>query len=722
MKVNHILILNTDRSNNLIGAEMNINIEPKLQTSFNTFFPAENSQLSVKIQKIIVPIYQREYDWKDDEILRLLSDLDAYISTATNEQEESYFTGAVILEKLKINNNDNFFEVVDGQQRLTTLYLLNYLAYIITCYRYRNIDGSILTPQKLGKHIGQLEQQIKDKSQRLSYGVFGNDVFDAEESDGYAEAIKQRISTDFLINKVNLKFEINEVDQNEKLKDALLQSNISEHNSRPILNVPVDNRYGENLIIIFNHLFSTLEQVGDNNDKILEKISNQIELYLKCSGAALIISENKDDSFKLFEVLNDTARKLTVLDLLKNYFVESLDNNYNNEHWKKLKEYESKLKSGTNLINDLIKSEGCNKATREYTYLSNQNKERVEYFRMEPADKYFNRLLNVTINLNAITKVDIFNPQLKINSLNFNLSAIHSLKFHWGRQTMLAIFNLSELRRKTNVPDLKIWDVVDHNNLKNYEVEEQVYLVVSDLLIKIGLVSKVNHLSSKALPEIAKKILDKFISLLSTGKVNCDADLNIFISDVKGLAQTYFQTHQTDFSTNLKSLRYTNTSHRSIFKHLLFFLYNKGQNCQYQLNKMSLEHIEPQTGNGVNYFQHPERDSFVNSFGNIVLIGQSKNSSFGNKPVSEKLQLVKSEQDYQNDAFITHRIFTSLDLNQSVNEGTYSKGFYLLRDKGNYINNIPTEDFFKNRMKFYEETLLNMIFNNDKFLLTGLPY
>lgn len=96
---------------------MKINIKQNLQTSHNAFFSAIGPQPSVKINKIIVPIYQREYDWKDDEILRLLTDLDSYISGVsknTGDENESYFTGAVILEKLKSKGVGHFFEVVDG--------------------------------------------------------------------------------------------------------------------------------------------------------------------------------------------------------------------------------------------------------------------------------------------------------------------------------------------------------------------------------------------------------------------------------------------------------------------------------------------------------------------------------------------------------------------------------------------------------------------------------
>ena len=61
-----------------------------------------------------VPVYQRPYTWQIEQVSELWNDL--------NKNESPYFIGTLILRP-KINNND-IFEVVDGQQRLATLLLL----------------------------------------------------------------------------------------------------------------------------------------------------------------------------------------------------------------------------------------------------------------------------------------------------------------------------------------------------------------------------------------------------------------------------------------------------------------------------------------------------------------------------------------------------------------------------------------------------------------------
>ena len=71
--------------------------------------------------KYIVPIYQRNYAWDNDEIKQLINDINDTIDNP-NSNDKHYYLGTLIVNKQK--GNSNLYEVIDGQQRLTTLYLL----------------------------------------------------------------------------------------------------------------------------------------------------------------------------------------------------------------------------------------------------------------------------------------------------------------------------------------------------------------------------------------------------------------------------------------------------------------------------------------------------------------------------------------------------------------------------------------------------------------------
>ncbi len=66
----------------------------------------------------IVPDYQREYVWTDKEVQLLLEDIGEQLNGNTTRE---YFIGTVLVAPTAERNH---FEVIDGQQRLTTFFLL----------------------------------------------------------------------------------------------------------------------------------------------------------------------------------------------------------------------------------------------------------------------------------------------------------------------------------------------------------------------------------------------------------------------------------------------------------------------------------------------------------------------------------------------------------------------------------------------------------------------
>jgi len=64
----------------------------------------------------LVPIYQRNYAWGETQIEQLIEDIESSIDGS----DKNYFLGNLIVNQ----TDNNVYEVIDGQQRLTTLYLL----------------------------------------------------------------------------------------------------------------------------------------------------------------------------------------------------------------------------------------------------------------------------------------------------------------------------------------------------------------------------------------------------------------------------------------------------------------------------------------------------------------------------------------------------------------------------------------------------------------------
>ena len=80
----------------------------------------------------IIPIYQRNYAWGDNEISSLLQDI-KNACEKNKEQDKNYYIGSLVVYR---RENDDF-EVIDGQQRLTTLTLImHYLDKLV----FRNVS------------------------------------------------------------------------------------------------------------------------------------------------------------------------------------------------------------------------------------------------------------------------------------------------------------------------------------------------------------------------------------------------------------------------------------------------------------------------------------------------------------------------------------------------------------------------------------------------------
>lgn len=66
-----------------------------------------------KADEYVIPIYQRNYAWENEEIEQLIKDIN-------DNKNENYYLGTLIVKKI----GNKQYEVIDGQQRLTTLFLL----------------------------------------------------------------------------------------------------------------------------------------------------------------------------------------------------------------------------------------------------------------------------------------------------------------------------------------------------------------------------------------------------------------------------------------------------------------------------------------------------------------------------------------------------------------------------------------------------------------------
>lgn len=214
-------------------------------------------------KKYIIPSYQRPYSWQLEHVEQLLEDI-----THSHESEENeYFIGSMIC----INKGGNTYEVVDGQQRLTTLSLI------------------LLQIKNMVQHEG-----VKDDLQKRILPI---DVYSDESSEPR-----------LIVRKKEFHF----------YTQFILKSEIEYKPEKP---TDTEKRFIENNKLIKEYLEKFLE----NHLKKMAKYILQ-NIYI-----VFVTTEDISSSFRLFNVLNNRGLSLTHADLLKNTLFESASksNNYN---------------------------------------------------------------------------------------------------------------------------------------------------------------------------------------------------------------------------------------------------------------------------------------------------------------------------------------------------------------------------------------------------------
>ena len=134
-----------------------------------------------------VPIYQRNYAWGSDQIEQLIEDI--------KSTDDDYFLGNLIVNQ----KDNNAYEVIDGQQRLTTLFLLErYLGIAIAndALRFEARDKSNRTLAAL-PNTNQLTDELLSSEIKEGYKII-DDYFEKTGLSSDKEKFIKRL------DKVNL--------------------------------------------------------------------------------------------------------------------------------------------------------------------------------------------------------------------------------------------------------------------------------------------------------------------------------------------------------------------------------------------------------------------------------------------------------------------------------------------------------------------------------------
>lgn len=208
-----------------------------------------------------VPDYQREYVWKSEQVEQLLTDIYGELNGADPEKAPEYFIGSIVV----CPGKDGVFDLIDGQQRMTTLFLT------LCAIRDRF--------EALGdKAPGALAPQIATTSS----DAHGRDVF------RYRLDLQYEDSGNVLVGIA---------DKKEDPADGQMTRSIG------------------NILNAYSSVTAFLtQQFGDNTDALrvfYGYFINKVKLIR-------IQTEDVAKALKIFETINDRGVGLDSMDLLKN--------------------------------------------------------------------------------------------------------------------------------------------------------------------------------------------------------------------------------------------------------------------------------------------------------------------------------------------------------------------------------------------------------------------
>ena len=228
----------------------------------------------------VVPEYQREYVWEESNVEELLQDL---ISAYYNNSKKSYFMGMMVV----YNGDEAKLEIVDGQQRITTFFLM--LCAISHIYN----DNHDSSGEAYEKAIHNLKL---------------ND--DGDAIDTFALELQYSASTDCLSNIFHRLIPDDSQIENES------KSNQRLFNAYKTIKKTLSAEFSD---------FSVLKRFASYIFRKVEFV--QIE------------TSDVSDALKIFETINERGVGLNPMDLLKNMVFMNIQkdrfSDLNNE-WKKL--------------------------------------------------------------------------------------------------------------------------------------------------------------------------------------------------------------------------------------------------------------------------------------------------------------------------------------------------------------------------------------------------
>ena len=255
---------------------------------------AVHSISKLKDYFFLVPDYQREYVWKvDDQVEQFLEDIDNEYDSRKIDQK-SYFIGSIIIVK-----NAGKYDVIDGQQRLTTI--------VLTLCAFRDLLSGLSLDATQQKYLKTIEDWLSD--------------------------------FDIKTNETQVRLELQYDESKDFLSNLILGQTYSDEVTASIKKMQQAYECIKDHLVGYLDENKTQSDVGADINKEIAALVSFARYFLIKIELVVIESENLSSALKIFETINQRGVGLNAMDLVKNLlFSQAKESDFQKikDRWKKI--------------------------------------------------------------------------------------------------------------------------------------------------------------------------------------------------------------------------------------------------------------------------------------------------------------------------------------------------------------------------------------------------
>jgi len=264
----------------------------------------DNKSLFQKDIKYIIPVYQRPYSWTETQIETFINDIFiSYWGVDKKSNKESLFIGTMQLSEKKYSTENSYYqEVIDGQQRITTLTL--FLKVLSEKY------------------------QDNEKLKSFDFKWIDTDVNRGQQSEALKEVLfDNKFDNELNIYAINYNllkkyFEVKILADSEEEEYKFDKDDFITHLLTNLYFVVIETKAGLSKTL---QIFNTINTTGlDLNNADIFKI--RLYEYLSNTGDSKEVFANIDKLYEKIDVNNANAgQKITdmngILSIYKSYLI-----------------------------------------------------------------------------------------------------------------------------------------------------------------------------------------------------------------------------------------------------------------------------------------------------------------------------------------------------------------------------------------------------------------